>query len=492
MSHADHLVAIRGEDTDIGAYSDHHWRANKDTEHRLGKQCRQDGVFETVHLGAKGVAANRHIQQPKGELIRSPVDLVGHQDHAHARAPNRHTHGHSLANRLVHSEALGQEPDGRAFSPWNDEPVDLGELFGGSNRNAAKVGIHHGERLEVTLEIALNREHADRLAHVGTLYLRGREYPSPVIELIGAPFDLCGRRRGSRLGPAALRLAGLEKWLRDLNLETHDTGDVAVADPLSELTGLEALEPCVNVTRSLKVAVLRSLEAGRTPLVLGGDHSIAMGSVAAALEFAGRSPAVLWIDAHADINTPSTSPSGNLHGMTLSALTHLPEPANGTHSHAWNRLVAEVIGPQALDANRIGWLGLREVDPEESRRIRSFPHSFVATMTDIDRDGIARIVARLVDWLDRSGAEDLWISFDVDALDPGLAPGTGTAVRGGLTYREAHFAAEMLHQAMSREKCPWRLLGLDVVEANPLIDWENGTSRMAVEWVASLFGKRIL
>jgi arginase len=224
--------------------------------------------------------------------------------------------------------------------------------------------------------------------------------------------------------------------------------------------------------------------------MLGGEHSLSAGSVSAARKHFGANLALLWIDAHADINTPSTSSSGNAHGMPIAALLGLPSGTTGTRDQEWKQFTDLVA--TGLEASRVSWMALRDVDSGERNVIRQFANSLPLTMQDIDRYGIERCVERFDAWLVQQGSEYLWISFDVDALDPILAPGTGTAVRGGLSYREAHLMAELLFEKLSRPDCPYKLVGLDLVEVNPLTDTNNETARIAVEWLASLFGKTVL
>lgn len=313
-----------------------------------------------------------------------------------------------------------------------------------------------------------------------------------MIELIGAPFDLCGHTLGSRLGPSALRLANLLPVLQAVAGQAVDYGDVAIDMNQSFERGIKNFRPFFNTFKQLQETVLASCKTGNFPIVLGGDHSISMASVSGALECYGDRLAVLWIDAHADLNTPDTSPSGNLHGMTMAALAgNKMLPGGDGDQSQWGELLAG-LGKERLTSNRMAWIGLREVDQGERERLRHLQGCLTVTMHDIDRNGIITEITRFHDWMCRSGATRLWISFDVDALDPFLAPGTGTAVRGGLSYREAHLLAELIYAQTSSGDCPYKLAGMDVVEVNPLCDNNNATAKVAVEWVASLFGKTIL
>ena len=307
-----------------------------------------------------------------------------------------------------------------------------------------------------------------------------------MIEIIGAPFDLGGLRTGSRMGPAALRLAGLPSALRDLGQDVADGGDVPQGEGETAPGGMRDFAPLLLHLRELRSRVSEALASDRLPVVLGGEHTVSAASVSAALESREGDLALLWIDAHADVNTPATSDTGNPHGMPIAALQGVPSGVDGAKDFEWRELL-KLVGTHRLRPDRTGWLGLRDVDREERPHVRA---GLGLTMSDVDRVGIAACVERLDKFFRATEAKGLWISFDVDVLDPVLAPGTGTAVRGGLTYREAHLLAELLYERL--QDAPYRLVGLDVVETNPLADSSNATARMAVEWTASLFGKTIL
>jgi arginase len=313
-----------------------------------------------------------------------------------------------------------------------------------------------------------------------------------VVEIIGAPFDLCGRRPGSALGPAAVRLAGLQEALEALGIETRDGGDLDAPAPISGRGDPHPAPRALATYQALAARVTAAMVRGAVPLVVGGDHSLSIGSVSAALAAFGHDLAVAWIDAHADVNTPATSPTGNLHGMALALLLSLPAGVEGPPAERWDLLAQTLLPNVRLQPGRVAWVGLREVDPGEAAAIGALPGAFPSTMQDIDRYGIEAVVQGLDRWLRASGAKAVWLSFDVDALDPILAPGTGTAVRGGLSYREGHLCAELLRENLDAPDCPYRLAGLDLVEVNPLFDSNNETARMAVEWIGSLFGKTIL
>lgn len=315
-----------------------------------------------------------------------------------------------------------------------------------------------------------------------------------MIEIVGVPFDKCGKYPGSALGPHGIRFAELERTLAEFGFHIPPDRDVdlAWASPKSDSRGLKAFGEALEVYKALKAHVGGILAKTDTiPLVLGGDHSISIGSMAAAVEHYGEELGVLWIDAHADINSATSSPSGNIHGMPLGALTERPAEGEGVKVEQWNQLLSEVVSKR-LDPSHIAWIGLREVDEGEADYIYKCTGSFPTTMQDLDEVGLQRIMVGLKKWIEKRGIKHLWISFDVDVLDPVLAPGTGTTVRGGLTYREGHHLAENLSEMVFGDHKCVNLAGMDIVEVNPLRDINNVTAREAVEWLASLLGKRIL
>lgn len=310
------------------------------------------------------------------------------------------------------------------------------------------------------------------------------------------PFGLGGRRLGASLGPTAIRIAGLQKELEEIVAEVTDMGDVRSPlgnEPGNRGEGIGHFEKVLTNLEEVKRAVSEATVPRSIPLVLGGDHSLAVATVSAALEQSGELLGVLWVDAHGDLNTPDTSPSGNLHGMSLAALCGLrcgecPAP----RAEQWARLLEAVVPERRLDASRIVWFGLRDPDRSEVERITSGDSRRAVTMHEIDRFGIPAMVEHAVETLRRAGVRRLWVSFDLDVLDPMIAPGTGTDVRGGLSYREAHLLAEMLHETLRGPGCPFELVGIEIVEVNPTLDTNNETAVMAVEWVTSLLGRRIL
>jgi arginase len=315
---------------------------------------------------------------------------------------------------------------------------------------------------------------------------------SRVIELIGIPFDYCGYRYGTRLGPAAVRLAGLVETLGSLGKDVNDIGDLRIEPESTEKDGIRNFAPALSVYRDAANAVDSAIANGRLPLVIGGDHSISIGTVSGALRHGSDDLAVLWIDAHTDLNIPETSPSGNLHGMVVSGLFGARSKWDRLAGKQWNDMVDELIADHPLKERNMGWFAVRDVDPGEKQIFRKLDEGYMATMSDIDRHGVVEMTQRLDQWLRHHGVKRLWISFDVDSLDPFLAPGTGTAVRGGLSYREMHVLGELMYELLGAADCPYRLAGLELVETNPLYDTNNETAKTAVEWIGSLFGKSIL
>ena len=295
------------------------------------------------------------------------------------------------------------------------------------------------------------------------------------VSIIGAPLDLGQTRRGVDMGPSAIRYAGLEERLTEISLTVLDRGNVVAPEP--EALALvddrarflpEILEACA----ALAALVEEAVRDGALPLVLGGDHAIALGTLAGLAAAAGQPGGVIWIDAHGDLNTPETSPSGNVHGMPLAAaLGQAPE---------W--FAHDGLTLPAVDPSRVALVGIRSLDRAERAFLRE--HDIrVFTMSDIDRIGIEHVMREALDRV--AGPGFVHISLDLDALDPEVAPGVGTPVPGGLTYREAHLACELIAES--------GIVGsFEVVESNPILDRENRTARTAVELVASALGQTIL
>lgn len=319
-----------------------------------------------------------------------------------------------------------------------------------------------------------------------------------MIELIGSPFDGCGRRTGSRLGPAALRMAGMPEALARLD-EVMDSGDTIPLDTHPLPGWAETAQLAIRAYQALAPRVEASIRAGHIPLMMGGDHSLSMGSLAGALRATEGDLAVVWIDAHMDLNTPATSPSGNLHGMPLAAALRMVDDAPNPHIPDARRADLDIVWQQILTTvmpeytpKAVAWIGLRDVDPGEAANLMNIPQARAITMQEIDDKSIGNVMDELEGWLAARNVKNVWLSFDVDALDPIYAPGTGTAVRGGLTYREGHLVAERFCRQFASSGNPYRLVGLDLVEVNPLADMNNETAAVAVEWACSLFGRTVL
>jgi arginase len=300
------------------------------------------------------------------------------------------------------------------------------------------------------------------------------------VHIIGVPLDLGGGRRGVDMGPSAFRAAGLGERIAALGHAVVDKGDIPV--PIRETQpptdpAKKYVEDIARVCEQLFRAARASFEAGALPLVLGGDHSVGAGSVAAAASWARETErlpiGLLWIDAHGDMNTPATSLSGNVHGMPLAAtLGHEP------------RELARIGGhPPNVRPEHTVLIGLRNLDEREKEAVRSScVHVF--TMKDIDRQGIASVAEQAVRLAGHQTA-GIHVSFDLDVCDPSIAPGVGTPVRGGLNYREAHMLMELVADS-------GRLTSLDMVEVNPTLDVRNATAQLGTELVLSALGMKIL
>jgi arginase len=286
------------------------------------------------------------------------------------------------------------------------------------------------------------------------------------------------------MGPSAVRVAGLQSRLQALGHEVADAGNILVEIPETQSPGdtsarfLEQIaETCTRTANS----VLQALEEGTTPLVLGGDHSIAAGTVSGVAEFyrrKGEKIGVLWIDAHSDINTPSTSPSGNVHGMPLAALLGL---GAGNGLAPLGSIFAQT---SQIPAGNTVLLGVRDIDAAERDNLHRAGVAHVYTMRDIDERGLRTVMQEALA-IASQGTAGYHVSLDMDWIDPEDAPGVGTPVRGGATYREAHLAMEILADH-------GHLLSLEIVEVNPVIDERNRTADLAVELACSAFGKKIL
>jgi arginase len=299
------------------------------------------------------------------------------------------------------------------------------------------------------------------------------------VHIIGVSLDLGGNRRGVDMGPSAFRIAGLAERLAALGVTVVDEGDLVAPIPEIKSVGDPAKKYIRDIARlceKLYKASLGVLEKGGLPLVLGGDHSLAAGSVAATAQFLrrdGASVGLIWIDAHGDMNTPSSSGSGNVHGMPLAAL----------------------LGPEPMELSRIGGfspkvlpehtvlIGIRNLDEREKEIVRA-SRVHVFTMKDIDRAGIAAVTEKALA-LAGMGTAGIHVSFDLDVCDPTIAPGVGTPVKGGLDYREAHMVMEMVADT-------GLLRALDLVEVNPILDDRNTTAILGAELALSALGQKII
>jgi arginase len=294
------------------------------------------------------------------------------------------------------------------------------------------------------------------------------------LAIIGAPLDLGAGRRGVDMGPSAIRYAGLEARLAELGVECDDRGNVDLVVPEEVAEGdprARFLEQIKAVCEDVAMRVARAREQGLIPLVLGGDHSVALGTLGGLASASGPG-GVLWLDAHGDLNTPANSPSGNVHGMVLAAALGLD--GDNFASDAWPL--------PAVDPARTVLLGTRLLDPGEREAARE--HGIrVITMSEIDRVGMEHAVREAIERV--AGDGFVHVSLDLDVVDPEVAPGVGTVLKGGLSYREAHLAMELVAETAV-------MTSLDVVEVNPILDRENQTAELAVELVASAFGARIL
>lgn len=299
------------------------------------------------------------------------------------------------------------------------------------------------------------------------------------IRIIGVPLDLGASRRGVDMGPSALRIARLAARLRDLGHEVEDVGNLHVPerDALPTVASpQDHLEVIAAVCRDLAEATARAVREGWAPLVLGGDHSLGAGSaagVATAFAEQNRRIGLVWLDAHGDINTPESSPSGNIHGMPMAHLL-------GHGDERMSRIAG--VFPAVL-AKNVALVGVRDLDPAERKNIREFG-ARTFTMREIDERGLKAVMADALG-IATDGTAGIHVSCDADWVDPGEAPGVGTPVRGGATYRESHLAMEMISDTKL-------LVSMDIVEINPVLDAHNRTAELAAGLVTSAFGLRIL
>ncbi|HET6798325.1 MAG TPA: arginase [Gemmatimonadales bacterium] len=299
------------------------------------------------------------------------------------------------------------------------------------------------------------------------------------IHVLGVPMDLGSGRRGVDMGPSAIRIAGLDNRLVELGHKVIDEGDIVIKNMEELKVGHERARYLTEISRAAGVLarkVERITRLGHFPLVLGGDHSIAVGTVSGIAAFAhplGKKVGLIWIDAHGDINTPETSPSGNIHGMPLAALLGFGASE-----------LTGVAGPAPkIDPAHVALVGIRSLDTGEKKRLKETGVQ-VHTMSDIDRHGADRVMEKALARVTQ-GTDLVHVSFDLDAVDPTVTPGVGTPVKGGLDYREAHLIMEVIADAKV-------MTSLEMVEVNPILDQGNASAAFAVELVQSAFGKKIL
>ncbi len=299
------------------------------------------------------------------------------------------------------------------------------------------------------------------------------------IDIIGVPVDLGSNRRGVDMGPSAIRYTGLVQAIRKMGRSCRDLGNIPVPAPENDSyeQGISNSPRFINeiteINETLYKMVGDSLAQGNMPLVIGGDHSIATGSLLG-VQSCLKNIGVIWMDAHGDFNTEHTTLSGNLHGMSLAAAT-------GTGMRALARFKGEDV--DFIDPEKVVIIGARDLDPEEAELLKKSKVT-VFTMEDIDMYGLRSIMQRAVE-IAEDGTEGIHLSFDLDVVTPSDAPGVGTPVKGGITYREAHLAVEMLSVRP-------KLRSIELVELNPVLDYANKTGELAVSLLCSVLGKRIM
>ena len=299
------------------------------------------------------------------------------------------------------------------------------------------------------------------------------------VTFVGVPLDLGAGRRGVDMGPSAIRSAGIHQRVRELGYDVEDAGDIEVQIQETQDPGdprLKFLKEIRATCEALRDKVMGILQKGRMPVVLGGDHSIAMGTISGVSRFhreKGEKVGLVWFDAHGDMNTPETSPTGNIHGMPLAAALGLGEKS-----------LAGLAGATPMvDGARAAVIGLRDVDPAERENLRDSGIG-AFTMRDIDERGMRTVMEEAIKRA-TSGTEGIHVSFDLDGMDPDFAPGVGTPSPGGISFREAHLAMEMLADTE-------RVISAELVEVNPILDQSNRTAHLGVGLLQSLLGKKIL
>ena len=299
------------------------------------------------------------------------------------------------------------------------------------------------------------------------------------VKILGVPLDLGQRRRGVDMGPSAIRAAGLQARLREMDIDVEDAGDLTVVIPETQTIAdsrARYLQEIAAVCRRAAKRIGEFLDGSSTPLTLGGDHSLAVGTIAGAVRHYRRQKqplGVIWFDAHADCNTPETSPSGNVHGMPLAACLGFGPPA----------LTGLIGAAPLLNPANVALVGVRQIDKQEKEIVRRAGIT-VFTIRDVDEQGMRRVVEQAIEIASRETA-GFHVSLDMDFLDPSAAPGVGTPCRGGAGYREAHLAMELIADSQ-------KMRAFEIVEVNPILDVQNQTATLAVELALSAFGKRIL
>jgi len=299
------------------------------------------------------------------------------------------------------------------------------------------------------------------------------------ISIIGFPVDLGSGRRGVDMGPSALRIAGLQSKLKNLGYKVNDTGDVKIEIMEKQKIGnpkLRYIDEILKTSGTLAVMVELALDKNNFPLCIGGDHSMALGTIAGISSYCKKNNlklGIIWIDAHTDMNTDRTSPSGNIHGMPLAALLGLG-----------NKKLVNICGfSPKLQPKNCAIIGIRSIDEEEKKNIKKLKIP-VYTMTEIDKMGIHRIINKILGQFGKT-VDHIHVSFDVDSVDPTVAPGVGTPVPGGLSYREAH----LLMESIAECGC---MSSLEIAELNPILDHENKSAVFTTDLIASSMGQRIL
>lgn len=306
-----------------------------------------------------------------------------------------------------------------------------------------------------------------------------KSIPKEIVSIIGFPMDLGADRRGVDMGPSALRIAGLQSKLEVLGYKVEDNGDIKIEIMERQQIRnprLKYLDEIIKTSKMLAEKVEKVLEKGAFPLCLGGDHSMAIGTISGLASYCNKTKqklGVIWVDAHSDMNTDETSPSGNIHGMPLAALMGL----------GCEELVNFLGFSPKLHPENCALIGIRSIDEAEKQNIKKLKVP-VYTMNDVDKLGIHRIIAKVLKQF-REKVDHIHVSFDVDSVDPSIAPGVGTPVPGGLSYREAHLLMEMIAEC----GC---MSSLEIAEVNPILDHKNQSASFTAELIASSMGQRII